>query len=58
MRDHGDEEKRAKVISRLDYAACRFGASGSSLCKVNKRVGVSVAAEHPSWNKRPQHAKV
>ena len=47
MRDSEEEKRRAKVISRLNHAACRFGASGSSLCKVTKRVGVSAAAEPP-----------
>ena len=57
MRDSEEQERRAKVISRLNHAACRFGASGSSLCKVTKRVGVSAAAEPPPTSTKDKHAK-
>ena len=58
MVDNVEHREREKVVSGLDHAACGFGTSGSSLCNVNKEVGVTATAEPPSWNKRPQRAKV
>ena len=47
MVDNVEHREREKVVSGLDHAACGFGTSGSSLCNVNKEVGVTATAEPP-----------